>query len=97
MPRVHADDPAIAGYGRALGAFPSSVGYPLAMIHETLSSPPAFLAGHALNAAALIGQIEASGHFADVKFAAPTTLGEEDKRESFTISGRIVPGRTIAR
>ena len=55
------------------------------------------LAGHALNAAALIGQIEASGHFADVKFAAPTTLGEEDKRESFTISGRIVPGRTIAR
>jgi general secretion pathway protein L len=55
------------------------------------------LGGHAVNAAALIGRIEASGHFADVKFAAPTMLGEEDKRESFTISGRIVPGRRLDR
>jgi general secretion pathway protein L len=55
------------------------------------------LAGQAANAAALIGRIEASGHFAEVRFAAPTTLSEEDNRESFTIGGRIVPGRTLER
>jgi general secretion pathway protein L len=53
------------------------------------------LAGNAASAASLIGRIEASGHFADVQFAAPTTLGEEDGQESFTITARIVPGRAL--
>ena len=53
------------------------------------------IAGTATNAAALIGQIEASGHFANVKFSAPTTRSEEDNRESFTIAGSIVGGRKL--
>jgi general secretion pathway protein L len=53
------------------------------------------LAGNAASAAALIGQVEASGHFADVQFAAPTTLGDEAGQESFTITARILPGRTL--
>jgi general secretion pathway protein L len=53
------------------------------------------LAGNASNASALIGQIEASGHFADVQFAAPTTLAEGETQESFTITARIVPGRKL--
>jgi general secretion pathway protein L len=53
------------------------------------------LAGNAGNASALIGQIEASGHFADVQFSAPTTLAEGETQESFTITARIVPGRKL--
>jgi general secretion pathway protein L len=53
------------------------------------------LAGNAANAAALIRQIEASGHFTDVKFSAPTTRTEEDNQESFTITGRIEAGRKL--
>jgi general secretion pathway protein L len=52
------------------------------------------LAGNAANAAALIGRIEASGHFADVQFSAPTTLAEGEG-ESFTITARVVPGRRL--
>jgi len=52
------------------------------------------LAGNAANAAALIGRIEASGHFADVQFSAPTTLADGEG-ESFTITARIVPGRRL--
>jgi general secretion pathway protein L len=52
------------------------------------------LAGNAANAAALIGRIEASGHFADVQFSAPTTLAEGEG-ESFTITARIVPERRL--
>jgi tetratricopeptide (TPR) repeat protein len=48
-----ADDEAIAGYERALGAFQSYVGDPVAMIDETLSAAPAFVAGHALKVFAL--------------------------------------------
>ena len=51
-------------------------------------------AGNAANAAALIGRIEASGHFADVQFSAPTTLAEGEG-ESFTITARVVPGRRL--
>lgn len=53
------------------------------------------LAGISANAAALIGRIEASGHFTDVQFAAPTTLAEGEGQESFTITARIVPGRRL--
>jgi general secretion pathway protein L len=53
------------------------------------------LAGASANAAALIGRIEASGHFTDVQFAAPTTLAEGEGQESFTITARIVPGRRL--
>jgi general secretion pathway protein L len=53
------------------------------------------LAGNAANAAALIGYIEASGHFADVQFSAATTLGEVEGQESFTITAKIVPGRKL--
>jgi general secretion pathway protein L len=53
------------------------------------------LAGNASNASALIGQIEASGHFADAQFAAPTTLAEGESQESFTITARIMPGRKL--
>jgi general secretion pathway protein L len=52
------------------------------------------LAGNAANASALIGRIEASGHFADVQFSAPTTLAEGEG-ESFTITARVVPGRRL--
>jgi general secretion pathway protein L len=52
------------------------------------------LAGNAANASALIGRIEASGHFADVQFSAPTTLAEGEG-ESFTITARIVPARRL--
>jgi general secretion pathway protein L len=52
------------------------------------------LAGNAANAAALIGRIEASGHFTDVQFSAPTTLAEGEG-ESFTITARVVPGRRL--
>jgi general secretion pathway protein L len=53
------------------------------------------LGGNATNAPALIGQIEASGHFTDVQFAAPTTLQEGETQESFTITARIFPGRKL--
>jgi general secretion pathway protein L len=53
------------------------------------------LGGNATNAPALIGQIEASGHFTDVQFSAPTTLQEGETQESFTITARIVPGRKL--
>jgi general secretion pathway protein L len=53
------------------------------------------MAGHAANAAKLVGQIQASGHFADVQFSAPTTLTEGESHESFTITARIVPGRKL--
>lgn len=52
------------------------------------------LAGNAANASALIGRIEASGHFTEVQFSAPTTLADGEG-ESFTISARIVPGRRL--
>jgi general secretion pathway protein L len=52
------------------------------------------LAGNGASAAALIGRIEASGHFEDVQFSAPTTLADGEG-ESFTISARIVPGRRL--
>jgi general secretion pathway protein L len=52
------------------------------------------LAGNAANASALIGRIEASGHFADVQFSAPTTLADGEG-ESFTITARIVPERRL--
>lgn len=52
------------------------------------------LAGNAANAASLIGRIEASGHFTDVQFSAPTTLADGEG-ESFTITARIVPGRKL--
>lgn len=53
------------------------------------------LAGNASNAAAIIGSIEASGHFTDVQFAAPTTRVEAENHESFTITAQIVPGREL--
>jgi general secretion pathway protein L len=53
------------------------------------------LGGNATNAPALIGQIEASGHFTDVQFSAPTTQQEGETQESFTITARIVPGRKL--
>jgi general secretion pathway protein L len=54
------------------------------------------LGGNAANAAALIGRIEASGHFTEVKFSAPTTtLAEAEGKESFTITAKIVPGRKL--
>jgi len=53
------------------------------------------LAGNATNAAALIGPIEASGHFSDVQFSAPTTRAEGESEESFTITAKIVPGRNL--
>jgi general secretion pathway protein L len=53
------------------------------------------MAGHAANAARLIGEIEASGHFTDVRFSAPTTLTQGESHESFTITARIVPGRRL--
>jgi general secretion pathway protein L len=52
------------------------------------------LAGNSANASALIGRIEASGHFTDVQFSAPTTLAEGEG-ESFTITAQIVPGRRL--
>jgi general secretion pathway protein L len=53
------------------------------------------MAGHAANAARLIGAIEASGHFTQVRFSAPTTLAQGESHESFTIMARIVPGRSL--
>jgi general secretion pathway protein L len=53
------------------------------------------MTGHAANAARLIGEIEASGHFTDVRFSAPTTLTQGESHESFTITARIVPGRRL--
>jgi general secretion pathway protein L len=53
------------------------------------------LAGNAVNAASLIGRIEASGHFRDVQFAAPTTRVEAENHESFTITAQIVPGKEL--
>jgi general secretion pathway protein L len=52
------------------------------------------LTGNAANASALIGRIEASGHFADVQFSAPTTLADGEG-ESFTITARIISGRRL--
>jgi len=53
------------------------------------------LAGYAASAAAIIGRIEASGHFADVQFAAPTTRAQGEDHESFTITAQIVAGREL--
>lgn len=53
------------------------------------------LGGYAINAAALIAPIEASGHFTNVQFSAPTTRTDGDNQESFTITAKIVPGRTL--
>jgi general secretion pathway protein L len=48
------------------------------------------LAGTSTNAAALIGRIEGSKHFARAQFAAPTTRVEGGSNESFAITARIV-------
>jgi general secretion pathway protein L len=53
------------------------------------------LAGSATNAAALIGPIEASQHFTDVQFSAPTTRAEGETQESFTITAKIVTGKEL--
>jgi general secretion pathway protein L len=53
------------------------------------------LVGNAANAAVIIGRIEASGHFADVQFAAPTTRTEAENYESFTITAQIMPGKEL--
>ena len=53
------------------------------------------LAGGATNAAALIGPIEASQHFTDVQFSAPTTRAEGEAHESFTITAKIVTGKEL--
>lgn len=53
------------------------------------------LAGSAANAAALIGPIEASQHFTDVQFSAPTTRAEGEVQESFTITAKIVTGKEL--
>jgi general secretion pathway protein L len=52
-------------------------------------------AGKASNAAALIAPIEASQHFTDVQFSAPTTRAEGDTQESFTITAKIVTGKEL--
>jgi general secretion pathway protein L len=52
-------------------------------------------AGKAANAAALIGPVEASRHFTDVQFSAPTTRAEGETLESFTITARIVAGKEL--
>jgi general secretion pathway protein L len=52
-------------------------------------------AGKAANAAALIGPIEASRHFTDVQFSAPTTRADGETLESFTITARIVAGKEL--
>ncbi len=52
-------------------------------------------AGKAANAAALIGPIEASQHFTDVQFSAPTTRAEGAAQESFTITAKIVTGKEL--
>ena len=52
-------------------------------------------AGKAANAAALIGPIEASQHFTDVQFSAPTTRAEGEALESFTITAKIVTGKEL--
>jgi general secretion pathway protein L len=52
-------------------------------------------AGKAANAAALIGPIEASQHFTDVQFSAPTTRAEGESQESFTITAKIVTGKEL--
>jgi len=49
------------------------------------------LSGKAGNVPALIGALEASPQFEDVRFAAPTTRSEDDTRETFTISARLSP------
>lgn len=53
------------------------------------------LAGSATNAAALIAPIEASQHFTDVQFSAPTTRAEGETQESFTITAKIVAGKEL--
>ena len=52
-------------------------------------------AGKAANAAGLIGPIEASQHFTDVQFSAPTTRAEGTAQESFTITAKIVAGKEL--
>jgi general secretion pathway protein L len=47
-------------------------------------------AGTSTNAAAIIGSIEGSRHFARAQFAAPTTRTEGGSNESFTITAQIV-------
>jgi general secretion pathway protein L len=53
------------------------------------------LAGNAASAAAIVGRIEASAHFADVQFAAPTTRAQGESHESFTITAQIVAGKEL--
>ena len=52
-------------------------------------------AGKAANASSLIGPIEASQHFTDVQFSAPTTRAEGETLESFTITAKIVAGKGL--
>jgi general secretion pathway protein L len=47
--------------------------------------------GLAANAPALIAPLERSGHFADVRFAAPTTRGPDGALFRFHIEARVVP------
>jgi general secretion pathway protein L len=53
------------------------------------------LAGTSTNAAAIIGRIEASGHFARAQFAAPTTRLEGGNHESFTITAQIIAANDL--
>jgi len=49
------------------------------------------MTGLAANAPALIAPLEHSGHFADVRFAAPTTRGSDGALFRFQIEARVVP------
>lgn len=53
------------------------------------------IAGRASNADRLVGLLEASQHFRDVQFSAPTTRAEGEPLDNFTITARIVTGRGL--
>ncbi len=54
------------------------------------------MTGLAANAPALIAPLEHSGHFADVRFAAPTTRGPDGALFRFQIEARVVPHLDVA-
>jgi tetratricopeptide (TPR) repeat protein len=97
VPVTGADAAAVDGYERALTAFQSYVGDPVAMIDETLAAAPAFVAGHLLKTFALYLIVERP--FAAMARAAldaaksHAAQANDRERALLAVAGELVAGQ----
>jgi general secretion pathway protein L len=77
----------------AVSRFLSDTAY---LTELTIDGPTLRLIGLATDAPSLIAPLEASGHFADVRFFAPTTRSADENLFRFHIEARVQPRLEVA-